>query len=103
MADVQKITPFLWFNGKAKEAAEFYTAVFRNSRILSVSHLSTDSVEGRHIVSFELDGQSFTAIDGGPMFQFSPAISFVVNCETQNEVDHFWERLSEDGEKEMCG
>ena len=103
MADVQKITPFLWFNGKAKEAAEFYTAVFRNSRILSVSQLSSDSVEGMHIVSFELDGQSFTAIDGGPMFQFSPAISFVVNCETQNEVDHFWERLSEDGEKEMCG
>ncbi len=103
MADVQKITPFLWFNGKAKEAAEFYTAVFRNSRILSVSQLSSDSVEGMHIVSFELDGQSFTAIDGGPMFQFSPAISFVVNCETQNEVDHFWEHLSEDGEKEMCG
>ena len=103
MADIQKITPFLWFDGRAKQAAEFYAAAFRNSRILGVSQLSGGPAEGAQIVSFELDGQEFTALDGGPMFQFSPAISFVVNCETQDEVDHFWERLSEDGEKEMCG
>lgn len=103
MADIQKITPFLWFDGRAKEAVDFYTAAFRNSRILSVSQLSSGPADGVRIVSFELDGQGFTALDGGPMFQFSPAISFVVNCETQDEVDHFWERLSEGGEKEMCG
>lgn len=103
MAGIQKITPFLWFDGRAKEAAKFYTAAFRNSRILSVSQLSSGPTDGASIVSFELDGQRFTALDGGPMFQFSPAISFVVNCETQDEVDHFWECLSENGEKEMCG
>ncbi len=103
MADIQKITPFLWFDGRAKQAAEFYTAAFRNSRILNDSRLSSGPTEGVRIVTFELDGQAFTALDGGPMFQFSPAISFVVNCESQDEVDHFWERLSEGGEKEMCG
>jgi len=103
MADIQKITPFLWFDGRAKQAADFYTAMFRNSRILNVSQLSNGPTEGVSIVSFELDGQAFTALDGGPMFQFSPAISFVVNCESQDEIDHFWERLSEGGEKEMCG
>jgi len=103
MADIQKITPFLWFDGRAKQAADFYTAAFRNSRILSVSQLSSGPTEGVSIISFELDGQAFTALDGGPMFQFSPAISFVVNCHSQDEIDHFWERLSEGGEKEMCG
>ena len=103
MAVIQKITPFLWFDGRAKEAAELYTSVFKNSRILSVSSLASGPAEGSHIVSFELEGQDFTALDGGPMFQFSPAISFVVNCETQDEIDHFWKRLSEEGEREMCG
>ena len=103
MADIQKITPFLWFDGRAKQAADFYTAAFRNSRILNVSQLSSGPAEGVSTISFELDGQAFTALDGGPMFQFSPAISFVVNCHSQDEIDHFWERLSEGGEKEMCG
>ena len=103
MAEIQRITPFLWFDGRAREAADFYTSVFRNSRILSVSQLGSGPAEGAHFVSFELDGQGYTALDGGPTFQFTPAISFAVSCKTQDEVDHFWERLSEDGEQEMCG
>ena len=103
MADIQKITPFLWFDGRAKEAADFYTSVFRHSRVLSMTRLDAGPGEGAHIVSFELDGQEFTALDGGPLYSFTPAISFVVNCESQEEVDHFWERLSEDGEQDMCG
>ena len=103
MAAIQKITPFLWFDGRAKEAAELYTSVFKNSRILGVSSLASGPAEGSHIVSFELEGQDFTALDGGPLFQFSPAISFVVNCETQDEIDHFWKSLSEEGEQDMCG
>ena len=103
MAILQKVTPFLWFDGRAKEAALFYTSVFDNSRILSVSELQSGPAMGAHLVEFELAEQRFTALDGGPMFQFSPAISFVINCVSQNEVDHFWERLSVDGEQEMCG
>ena len=103
MASIQKITPFLWFDGRAKEAAEFYTSVFTDSKILSISRLGAGPEEGAYMVSFELKGQAFTALDGGPMFQFSPAISFVVNCENQYEIDHFWRCLSEEGEQEMCG
>ena len=103
MVAIQKITPFLWFDGRAKEAAEHYTSVFKNARILSVSSLASGPAKGGHIVSFELEGQEFTALDGGPMYQFNPAISFVVNCKTQDEIDHFWKCLSEQGEQEMCG
>ena len=103
MAQVQKITPFLWFDGRAKEAAEYYASVFDNSAVVSVDELGGGSAAGTHIVSFELDGQAFTALDGGPMYQFSPAISFVVNCETQSEIDHFWERLGAGGAWDMCG
>ena len=103
MVDIQKITPSLWYDGRAKEAAEFYASIFSNAKILSVSEIEAGPAEGGHIVSFELDGQEFSAFDGGPMFKFSPAMSFTVNCESQEEIDHFWDSLSEEGEQEMCG
>ena len=87
---MQKITPFLWFDGKAEEATKFYVSVFRNSKALSPT-------------TFQLDGQEFFAFNGGPQFTFTPAISFFVNCETQQEVDDLWEKLSEGGEKRRCG
>jgi predicted 3-demethylubiquinone-9 3-methyltransferase (glyoxalase superfamily) len=101
---MQKITPFLWFNDKAEEAANFYVSVFseRNSdsRIVSIMPGAKGTVSG---VNFRLAGQDFIALNGGPQFTFSPAISFFVNCETQEEVDEFWEKLSEGGEKQNCG
>jgi predicted 3-demethylubiquinone-9 3-methyltransferase (glyoxalase superfamily) len=107
---MQKITPHLWFDNNAEEAAKFYTSVFKNSRILDTAHYgeSAAEVSGRPkgtvmIVTFELEGQTFMALNGGPVFKFSPAISFLVNCETQEEVDDLWEKLSEGGEKEQCG
>ena len=103
MAELQKITPFLWFDGRAQEAADLYVSLFPDSRIVSSSPLSGGPAEGAALVSFVLAGQQFTALDGGPMFQFSPAISFVVNCEDQRELDHFWEGLSEGGVEEPCG
>lgn len=103
MPEFQKITPFLWFDGRAQEAAEFYVSLFPDSRILSSSPLSSGPAEGAALVSFVIAGQEFTALDGGPMFQFSPAISFVVNCESQEELDHFWFGLSRDGSQQQCG
>ena len=103
MAEFQKITPFLWFDGQAQEAADLYVSLFPNSRIVSSAPLETGPAEGAALVSFILAGQEFTALDGGAMFQFSPAISFVVNCESQEEIDHFWRGLSEGGVKEQCG
>jgi predicted 3-demethylubiquinone-9 3-methyltransferase (glyoxalase superfamily) len=103
---MQKITPFLWFDGKAEEAARFYVSVFKNSKILSVSRYGEagPGTQGSVMtVAFELDGEKFVALNGGPNYTFSPAVSFVVNCETQQEVDHYWERLSEGGEKIQCG
>ena len=86
----QKITPFLWFDNKAEEAAKFYVSIFKNSKLLSPT-------------TFQLDGQEFIAFNGGPHFAFTPAISLFVNCETQQEVDELWEKLSEGGQKERCG
>jgi len=103
---MQKITPFLWFDGKAEEAARFYVSVFKNSKILSVSRYGEagPGPQGSVMtVAFELDGEKFVALNGGPNHTFSPAVSFVVDCETQQEVDHYWERLSEGGEKVRCG
>ena len=98
---MQKITPFLWFDGKAEEAMNFYVSVFKNSKVVSVSR---SGAEGRVTgARFQLDGQEFFALNGGPQFTFSPAISFFVNCETQEEVDELWEKLSEGGKKERCG
>jgi predicted 3-demethylubiquinone-9 3-methyltransferase (glyoxalase superfamily) len=103
---MQKITPFLWFDTQAEEAVKFYTSIFKNSKIGSIARYG----EGNHgapgkvmTVSFELDGEEFVALNGGPEFTFTPAISFYVSCQTQAEVDNFWEKLSEGGEKEVCG
>jgi predicted 3-demethylubiquinone-9 3-methyltransferase (glyoxalase superfamily) len=103
---MQKITPFLWFDGKAEEAMNFYTSIFKNSKILNITRYGPGGPgpEGTVMTAtFQLDGQEFHALNGGPQFTFSPAISFFVNCETQQEVDEFWERLSEEGEKSRCG
>ena len=98
---MQKITPFLWFNNNALEAAEFYASIFKTSEITKVTHMGqTDSVMS---VSFVLEGQAFLALNGGPHFSFTPAISLFVDCETQAEVDDLWERLSAGGEKSRCG
>jgi predicted 3-demethylubiquinone-9 3-methyltransferase (glyoxalase superfamily) len=91
---MQKVTPFLWFNDNAQEAINFYVSIFKNSRIVSVN---------RSGGTFEVDGQEFIAFNGGPHFTFTPAISLFVNCETQQEVDELWEKLSEGGEKQRCG
>ena len=102
----QKITTFLWFNNNAEEAANFYVSVFKNSRILNtVAHVEgVPAPAGVTLtVDFELDGERFTALNGGPQFKFTEAISLVVHCQTQEEVDYFWEKLSEGGEKVECG
>jgi predicted 3-demethylubiquinone-9 3-methyltransferase (glyoxalase superfamily) len=91
---MQKITPFLWFDGKAGEAAKFYVSIFKNSKVLSAS--PSDA-------TFVLDGQEFFALNGGPQFKFTPAVSLFVTCETQEEVDQFWEKLSEGGATNRCG
>jgi predicted 3-demethylubiquinone-9 3-methyltransferase (glyoxalase superfamily) len=108
---IQKITPHLWFEDNAEEAAKFYTSIFKNSKITGITHYgqSAAEVSGRPkgtvmTVTFELEGQLFMALNGGPIFKFSPAISFLVSCETQEEVDNLWEKLSEGGgEVEQCG
>ncbi len=103
---MQKITPFLWFDGKAEEAVSFYISVFKNSNILKIARYLEGSPGPQGTVmtvSFSLDGQEFVALNGGPQFKFTPAISFVVNCETQAEVDEFWEKLSQGGEQHQCG
>jgi len=107
---MQKITPFLWFNDNAEEAANFYASIFKDSKIGRIARYGEEAAEktGRPkgsvmTVEFELEGQRFVGLNGGPMFKFTEAISFVVNCETQEEVDYFWEKLSEGGEKSRCG
>lgn len=103
---MQKITPFLWFDDKAEEAARFYVSIFGNSKLGAISRYG-DAGPGPKgtvmVAQFELDGQAFLALNGGPQYTFSPAVSFVVNCESQEEVDHYWDRLSEDGEQVQCG
>jgi predicted 3-demethylubiquinone-9 3-methyltransferase (glyoxalase superfamily) len=107
---MQKITPFLWFDDKAEEAVNFYLSIFKNSRIGSITRYAKEAAaasgrpEGTVMtVAFQLHGQEFVALNGGPHFKFSEAISFVVYCETQQEVDEFWEKLSAGGEKSRCG
>jgi predicted 3-demethylubiquinone-9 3-methyltransferase (glyoxalase superfamily) len=103
---MQKITPNLWFENQAEEAAEFYTSIFKNSRITGVSRYGEAGPRPAGsvmVVEFELDGQQFLALNGGPEFQFTEAISFVINCESQEEVDYMWERLTDGGEESMCG
>ena len=107
---IQKITPFLWFDQDAEEAARFYISIFKNSKIIDVAHYGNSAADasGRPmgtvmIVRFELEGQLFMALNGGPVFKFSPAISFLVSCDTQKEVDDLWKSLSEGGEENQCG
>jgi len=112
MPVVQRIAPCLWFDNQAEEAAKFYAAIFKNSKIVRIARYGEagHEVHGRPAgtvmtVEFELDGQRFTALNGGPIFKFNEAISFQVNCETQEEVDYYWEKLSEGGDKkaQQCG
>ncbi|MCZ8511945.1 VOC family protein [Paenibacillus filicis] len=103
---MQTISPFLWFDGNAEEAMNFYTSIFKNAKIESVIRYGEAGPGPKGTVmscTFQLNGQQFMAINGGPHFTFSPAISFFVNCETQQEVDELWEKLSEGGEKQRCG
>ncbi len=107
---MQKITPFLWFDNQTEEAVNFYTSIFKNSKIGSIARYGDEGAEvsgqpkgSVMTVAFELEGQKFVALNGGPHFTFSPAISFVVDCEAQEEVDELWEKLSEGGEKQRCG
>jgi predicted 3-demethylubiquinone-9 3-methyltransferase (glyoxalase superfamily) len=102
----QKITPNLWFDTEAEEAAAFYTSVFENSRIVNVARYTEAGPRPAGMVmtvEFELDGQRFIAINGGPEFTFDEAVSLMITCETQDEVDRYWERLSEGGEEGPCG
>src|SRR6266487_4995600 len=103
---MQKITPFLWFDGKAEEAMNFYISIFKNSKIVSVTRYGEAGPGSKGTVmtaTFQLDGQEFIALNGGPQFKFTEAISFVVNCETQEEVDYYWEKLSAGGKEVQCG
>lgn len=103
---MQKIAPFLWFNGQAEEAMNFYVSIFKNSKILSVNRFGEAGPGPKGTVintTFQLEGQKLCALNGGPQFSFTPAISFFVDCQTQQEVDELWEKLSEGGEKGRCG
>jgi predicted 3-demethylubiquinone-9 3-methyltransferase (glyoxalase superfamily) len=107
---MQKITPFLWFDDKAEEAVTFYASIFKNSKIGGITRYDEAGAKaaGRPkgsamTVEFQLEGQEFVALNGGPHFKFTEAISFVVNCETQDEVDSFWEKLAEGGQEVQCG
>ena len=106
----QKITPFLWFNDQAEEAANFYSSIFKNSKIGKITRYDEEAAgpTGRPpgsvmTVEFELEGQQFVGLNGGPHFKFTEAVSFVVNCDSQEEVDHFWSQLSVGGEESRCG
>jgi predicted 3-demethylubiquinone-9 3-methyltransferase (glyoxalase superfamily) len=112
MSVTQRISPFLWFNTEAEDAAKFYTSIFSNSRIGSIlrydkaaAQASGQPEDSAMTVSFQLDGQDFTALNGGPHFKFNEAISLVINCESQAEVDHYWNRLAEGGDPaaQQCG
>ncbi len=104
---MQKITPFLWFDGQAEEAVNFYVSVFKNAQVTGMSRCGEEGPGPKGsvlTVMFELDGEKFVALNGGPQFKFTEAVSFVVNCESQEEIDHYWEKLSAGGgEKVQCG
>jgi predicted 3-demethylubiquinone-9 3-methyltransferase (glyoxalase superfamily) len=104
---VQRITPNLWFDDQAEEAAEFYTSIFENSKVTAISHYGSAGPRPAGtvmVVEFELDGQQFTALNGGPAdFRFNEALSFIVNCASQAEVDYFWQKLADGGEEGVCG
>jgi predicted 3-demethylubiquinone-9 3-methyltransferase (glyoxalase superfamily) len=107
---MQKITPFLWFDGQAGEAAKFYTSIFKKSKILNITRYDEEGekVSGKPkgsvmTVAFEIEGQKFIALNGGPQFKFTEAVSFVVSCKTQQEIDYFWKKLSAGGKEVQCG
>ena len=105
---MQRITPFLWFDSQAEEAAKFYVSVFKNSKVGQITHYTGEEPSGMKgqvmTVDFELDGQQFVALNGGPQFKFTEAISFVINCGTQEEIDYYWEKLTAGGGEEVqCG
>lgn len=107
---IQKITPCLWFDSQAEEAARFYTSIFKNSSIGDISRFGKEGFEfhGKPegtvmTVSFTLDGQLFTALNGGPIFTFNESVSFMVGCDTQNEIDYYWNKLTEGGQESNCG
>ena len=104
---MQKISPFLWFDNQAEEAAKFYVSVFKNSKMGAVSRYGDGMPLPKGTVmtaAFEIDGQKFTALNGGPQFKFTEAVSFVVNCDTQKEIDHYWDKLTAGGGREVqCG
>jgi predicted 3-demethylubiquinone-9 3-methyltransferase (glyoxalase superfamily) len=109
-SSIQRLTPFLWFDSQAEEAAKFYVSIFRNSKIVAIARYGKAGAEasGRRqgsvmTVKFLLDGQEFVALNGGPHFKLNEAFSLVVNCETQKEIDEFWEKLSQGGQKAECG
>jgi predicted 3-demethylubiquinone-9 3-methyltransferase (glyoxalase superfamily) len=100
------ITPFLWFDNQAEEAMNFYVSIFRDSKVLGVTRYGDAGPGPKGSVmtaAFEIEGQKFTALNGGPLFKFTEAVSFVVNCETQEEVDHYWKKLSAGGQEVQCG
>jgi predicted 3-demethylubiquinone-9 3-methyltransferase (glyoxalase superfamily) len=103
---MQKITPFLWFDGKAEEAVHFYVSIFKNSKVVSLTRYG-DAAPGPKgtvmIATFQLEGQDFIALNGGPQYKFTPAISLFVDCKTQQEVDELWEKLSAGGKTDRCG
>jgi len=103
---MQKIMPCLWFDDQAEEAVNFYTSIFKNSKVMEIARYGEEGPGEKGKVmtmTFSLDGQEFMALNGGPVFTFSPAISFMVNCETQEEVDRLWKKLTEGGQEEQCG
>jgi predicted 3-demethylubiquinone-9 3-methyltransferase (glyoxalase superfamily) len=103
---MQKITPFLWFDGNAEEAVNFYVSIFKNSKVLNIARYGEAGPGPKGTVmtaAFQLDGQEFVALNGGPQFKFTEAISFWVRCETQEEIDEMWEKLSAGGAKSRCG
>ena len=105
---MQRTTPFLWFDNQAEEAANFYVSVFKNSKVNGMTHYTGEEPSGKKgevmTVSFLLDGQEFVALNGGPQFKFTEAVSFVINCETQEEIDYYWEKLTSSGGAEVqCG
>ena len=103
---MQKIVPFLWFDGKAEEAMNFYVSIFKNSKVMSVTRYGEAGPGKKGTVMsaiFQLEGQDFHALNGGPQFKFTPAISLFVNCDTQKEVDELWDKLSAGGRKDQCG
>ena len=103
---MQKITPFLWFDGQAEEAMNFYVSIFKNSKVIHVSRYGEAGPGPKGTVmsaTFQLEGQQFMALNGGPLFKFTPAISLFVSCETQEEVDKLWKKLSAGGSEERCG